>query len=209
MPAGPDQKFVMAYKIDSSKTPMHVDFEIKEGPVPSGKAVGIIKLDGDSMKLCYDSTGTNRPSKFETNEDDSNFMFVLKRAEKKSEKKFDAKKMVGKWECVKGVRAGAEVDAERMASDITFTKDSITIPAGAENFEMKYEIDASKSPVEINMEITGGPAPPDSRALGIVKMADGFFWICYDASPEPTRPKKFESTEENGYFMFKMEAVDD
>src|SRR5262249_54455282 len=80
IPAGPDMKFIMGYKIDASKSPSAIDMDIKDGPVKEGKAVGIIALDGDTLKLCYDPMGVTRPTKFESTKDNGAFSFVLKRA---------------------------------------------------------------------------------------------------------------------------------
>ena len=81
LPGGPDQEFVMAYKLDASKSPATIDFEIKSGPVPEGKAVGIIKLHDGKIHLCYNPMGTERPEKFESTEDNGMFMLVLKKKE--------------------------------------------------------------------------------------------------------------------------------
>ncbi len=80
VPAGPDQKFLMAYKLDTKASPVTIDMEIKDGPVKEGKAVGIIALEGDTLRLCYDSEGATRPKKFESTKDNKAFYFVLKRA---------------------------------------------------------------------------------------------------------------------------------
>jgi uncharacterized protein (TIGR03067 family) len=86
MPAGPDEKFVIAYKLDASKNPVTIDLDIKSGPVGEGKAVGIIRFDGEKLVLCYDPTGAKRPEKFESTEANGAFMFTLAR-NKKDEKK--------------------------------------------------------------------------------------------------------------------------
>lgn len=91
IPAG-DDKFVMAYKVVGTKKPISINFEIKEGPVPEGKAVGIIKIEKNKVTLCYDSTGQKRPTEFKTVEDDQCFMFVMERIEEKKDAKGDAKK---------------------------------------------------------------------------------------------------------------------
>ncbi len=89
IPSGGDDNFVMSYKINGSKKPAHIDFKIESGPVPEGKAIGIIKVEKNKMTLCYDSTGQERPEKFKTEEDDSCFMFVLERIKEKKGKKAD------------------------------------------------------------------------------------------------------------------------
>lgn len=198
----PGGDFVMAYEIVSDESPYHVDMEITEGP-GEGTALGIVKMEDGMLSLCYDPMGAKRPEAFETTEENGFFMFAMKKAESK----FDAKEMIGEWRCVSGKRAGEDVPDDRMAPSIKFTKDGITIPIGPDSaFEMSYTIDADKSPAEIDMEIENGPG--DGTALGIVKIADGKFWLCYDPTGQ-NRPEAFESTEENGCFLFEMEAVDD
>lgn len=203
IPAGPSQ-FVMTYEIDQSTKPLSVDFDLVEGG-PESSAVGIIKMEDGKMTLCYDPTGQTRPENFESTEENGFFTFVMTKAG--GDKKFDPAKMVGDWECVMGMRAGAEVAQERMASEINFTKDMITIPVGPDMaFKMSYTVDAEQSPAAVDMQIKEGPG--EGNALGIVKMEDGVFVLCYDPTGE-NRPESFESTEENGFFLFKMEAVVD
>jgi uncharacterized protein (TIGR03067 family) len=89
LPAGPDTFFLMAYTLDAKKNPATIDFEIKEGPVPEGKAVGIIKFEDDELHLCYDPTGQKRPEKFESTEENGAHLFILKRQPKEED---DSKK---------------------------------------------------------------------------------------------------------------------
>jgi uncharacterized protein (TIGR03067 family) len=114
--------------------------------------------------------------------------------------------MVGNWNVTEGTRAGEKVAEDRLAeAKITFDKDKITIPAGDDEFIMSYKIIAGTSPVEIDMKIESGPAPEGSAAKGIVKFEGDKFILCYH--PEAgDRPAKFESTAENGCFLFTMEA---
>ena len=202
LPAGPDDSFVMAYKVDTSKKPNTIDFEIESGPVPEGKAIGIIKMDKGGMTICYDPTGQKRPEKFETDEENGFFLFKLER----KESKFDAKKMVGNWALVSGKRAGADVAEERLAAVVKVSEKTFTMPAGPDaSFVMKYEIESSKSPVQIDLEIESGPVP-EGKAIGIVKMDGDKMVLCYDPTGQ-TRPEKFETSEDDGFFMFVMKPV--
>jgi uncharacterized protein (TIGR03067 family) len=83
MPGGPGNKdFVMAYKIDATKTPAAIDFTIDDGPIPDAvgsKAKGIVSIDGDTMKICYSPDG-DRPTAFESKEGGNLHLFTLKRA---------------------------------------------------------------------------------------------------------------------------------
>ena len=87
LPAGPDSKFVMAFKIDTTQKPAHIDLKIKSGPVPEGATVGIIKLEKNQITLCYDPTGANRPKEFKSTKDNGTFLFTLKRKAKAGKKK--------------------------------------------------------------------------------------------------------------------------
>jgi uncharacterized protein (TIGR03067 family) len=76
-----DQKFTIAYKIDTKPTPAAIDMEITDGPVKDIKAIGIVAADGDGFKLCYavqEGPDTKRPTKFESTKENNAFLFVLK-----------------------------------------------------------------------------------------------------------------------------------
>ena len=213
MPGQGDTPFVMSYKLDKDAKPMNVDFKIESGPMAVGaKAKGIIKMHDDGkMSLCYDPNGEGRPEKFLSTEENGYFVFKMKKGAAKTEvmaKKKLSASMQGKWKCIKGIRSGAEVGAERMASVITINDKTINIPVGeGQAFVMSYSIDESKSPATIDMKIEEGPAPEGTKAVGIVKMKDGKFFLCYD-STGANRPDKFEA-EDEGMFYFEMEKAEE
>ena len=195
----PGATFVMSYQIDSTASPMAIDMKIKEG-APESPGLGIVKMEGNKLTLCYDPMGQERPDSFESTEDNGAFLFVME----KSGAKFDPEKIVGDWQCIMGERAGEEVPEERMASVISISKDKITIPLGPDMaFVMGYEVDASKSPAAVDMKILEGPG--EGNAVGIMKMEDGKLFLCYDPTGE-NRPEEFKTDADNGFFMFKMEA---
>ncbi len=92
LPAGPDENFVMAYKIDATKTPAEINLEIKSGPVSEGMAKGIIKMQRGQVVFCYDPTGGDRPTEFKSTEKNGAHMFTMKRKLSEAEKKKKAKK---------------------------------------------------------------------------------------------------------------------
>lgn len=204
IPAGPS-KFVMSYTLDETKSPMEVDMKIESGPAPDGSASGIISLDGTSMKLCYNAMGGDRPKEFKTSEGDNCFYFELER----EIVEVSVESLMGTWEIVEGKRAGADSPAERLAGDVVFEKDSIALGDGEAAFGMSYSLDTDKSPVEIDMAITSGPAPEGAPAIGIIKFdAKGHLHLCYDGMGG-ARPDEFESTEDNGRFSFKLKKKAD
>lgn len=78
-----DEKHVMAYKIDATKSPAEISLEGKEGPSMGTKGDGIIALDGDTLKLAYTTNipgfDGKKPTKFESTADNKAFYFVLKK----------------------------------------------------------------------------------------------------------------------------------
>ncbi len=79
---GGEFKFVMGYKIDPKATPVAVDMEILEGPDGSKgtKALGIIEMKGDTLKLAYSLEKDKRPKDFEGK---TGFLFELKKEKAK------------------------------------------------------------------------------------------------------------------------------
>jgi uncharacterized protein (TIGR03067 family) len=207
IPAGPDQSFVIAYKVDAKTNPIAIDFDIKSGPTPDGPseghAVGIMKLESGELTLCYDPMGQKRPEKFETTEDNGCFMFVMK----KKVTEFDAKKLLGTWNYTSGNKAGEVLPAERMPGDVVVTDKDFTLPAGpSDKFVMSYAIDAKKNPATIDLKIESGPIPPGGTALGLIKLDGDTMTLCYDPTGGK-RPEKFEANESNGFFMFELKRA--
>ena len=79
----PDMTHVMSYKLDTSKSPVHIDMEGKEGPAAGTKGEGIIEVDGDTLKLAYTTNipgfDGKRPEKFDAPKDSKAFYFVMKK----------------------------------------------------------------------------------------------------------------------------------
>jgi uncharacterized protein (TIGR03067 family) len=129
--------------------------------------------------------------------------------DKKPEEKkkdFDAAKLVGDWTYVSGIKAGTKVEKEALAGKVTFTKDMITIPAGPDaKFLMSYKIDAKSTPAGLDMEIKDGPVK-EGKAIGIISLDGDELKICYIPimGKDVKRPTKFESTKDDGAFVFVL-----
>ncbi|HJZ91178.1 MAG TPA: TIGR03067 domain-containing protein [Gemmataceae bacterium] len=76
---GGDMTHVMAFKLDTSKSPVQIDMEGKEGPSQGFKAEGIIQLDGDKLTLAYALPEGKRPEKFESAKDSKTMLIVMER----------------------------------------------------------------------------------------------------------------------------------
>jgi uncharacterized protein (TIGR03067 family) len=123
--------------------------------------------------------------------------------------KFDADKLVGKWKLTEGTKMGEKSDAKSLEAEITFTKDMVTIKDGTMTHVMKYKVDASKTPVQIDFVGEEGPAK-DFKAEGIISLDGDTLKLAYATNIpnlEGKRPEKFESTKDNKAFLFVMKKA--
>jgi uncharacterized protein (TIGR03067 family) len=68
------------YKIDSSKSPKTIDFDIKTGNDKGKKQLGIYKLDGDKLTIIAAPAGeTDRPKSLEPEDEAKVLVIVLER----------------------------------------------------------------------------------------------------------------------------------
>lgn len=75
-----NQKRVMAFKIDPSTTPRHIDFTTTEGSDKGKTSQGIYSLEGDTLRIAFAQPGQDRPKDFNTKEGSKAMGFVMKRA---------------------------------------------------------------------------------------------------------------------------------
>jgi len=123
--------------------------------------------------------------------------------------KFDAAKLVGTWKYTAGTKSGEKVAQESLAGEVVFTKDTITLPAGPDmKFVMGYKIVGEGSPAKIDMEIKDGPGK-EGKAQGIISIEGDVLKLCYspDVGSGLKRPDKFESTKDNGNFLFELKKA--
>ena len=71
--------FDSSYKLDSSKTPPQIDMIGTEGDLKGKVAPGILKLDGDTLTMCYVMPGKERPTAFESQPNSGAFLVTWKR----------------------------------------------------------------------------------------------------------------------------------
>lgn len=69
-------------KIDPSKSPKTIDVTMTEGPSKGAVMLGIYEFDGDTLKVCFDMGGKNRPTEFKSPPGSQTFFNVHKRANK-------------------------------------------------------------------------------------------------------------------------------
>ena len=97
-----------------------------------------------------------------------------------------------------------------MKGKVTITKDKITIDGGSAEmtFEFAYKVKADADPAEIDLELTK-PEAFKSKSKGIISLTDGTIKLCYHPEEGKERPKKFESTKDNGYYLFTLKKKSD
>jgi uncharacterized protein (TIGR03067 family) len=72
--------FDSTYKLDAAKNPTQIDMIGTEGELKDKAALGILKLDGDQLTMCYVMPGKERPTAFESAPQSGVFLVVWKRA---------------------------------------------------------------------------------------------------------------------------------
>ncbi len=124
--------------------------------------------------------------------------------DKKSDAKFDAAKLVGKWEYVSGVKNGEKVAEENLKDQvITITKDKITLK-GKELFVFKYELDTEKKPVGIKLEMLESPFGAGAKSAGVIELKGDQVRLCYASADDATAPKTFEAKEGSKAHLFVL-----
>jgi uncharacterized protein (TIGR03067 family) len=68
-----------AYELDPAKSPPAIDLRITSGDKKGKTLPGIYTVEGDTLKVCYDRTGKERPTAFETR-NTQRVLIVFKRA---------------------------------------------------------------------------------------------------------------------------------
>ena len=69
-----------SFTVDPTKTPKEMDVKPTGGPLKGKLVKAIYKLDGDVLTICYDHTGGDRPTKFESKPDTTVLLVSYKRA---------------------------------------------------------------------------------------------------------------------------------
>jgi uncharacterized protein (TIGR03067 family) len=68
------------YKVDTSKSPHPIDIEASMGPNKGKKIPAIVEMKGDTMRVCYNPEGTERPKDFVSTADNKFLLISYKRA---------------------------------------------------------------------------------------------------------------------------------
>jgi uncharacterized protein (TIGR03067 family) len=66
-------------KLNPKAKPKELDITGTDGPNKGKTILAIYELDGDTLRICYDLTGKNRPTEFKTKEGTQLFLVTYKR----------------------------------------------------------------------------------------------------------------------------------
>jgi uncharacterized protein (TIGR03067 family) len=116
-------------------------------------------------------------------------------AQNKDSAKFNADKLVGKWNYVSGIKDGTKMDPENLKKQtVAFTKDKVTLQGDGGTFVMKYDLDTAKKPVGIKLEMLESPFGAGAKAAGIIEVTGDDMRFCYAPMSEEA-PKAFDAKE--------------
>ena len=71
--------FDSTYTVDAAKNPKTIDMVGTEGNLKGQPALGIYKLDGDTLVICYVMPGKERPTAFESKPESGVYLVTWKR----------------------------------------------------------------------------------------------------------------------------------
>ena len=71
--------FDSTYRLDTTKSPVHIDMVGTEGDLIGNEAQGIIAAEGDTLKICYTMPGKPRPISFASTTNSEAYLIVWTR----------------------------------------------------------------------------------------------------------------------------------
>lgn len=104
-----DGEMVQAAQVSlDAKAPGAIDFRVIAGPYRNITMLGIYELKGNTLKVCFDRAGRERPKEFKTSADSGLFLAVYKR-----ERGADEPDITGTYDC-----AGTEMDGNNYKAQV-------------------------------------------------------------------------------------------
>lgn len=81
-------------QLDPSKTPRTINLSVKDGEGKDGVMLGVYELTADTLKLCFDPKGQDRPAGFQPDADSGFTLVTLKRPKPPADEQIE---IVGKY----------------------------------------------------------------------------------------------------------------
>ncbi len=76
----PGSLYEGVFTIDVETDPHRIDIDFAQGPEAGNRNMGVFRLEGDTMRLCLDTTGAGRPADFRTSPGSGHALETLRRA---------------------------------------------------------------------------------------------------------------------------------
>ncbi len=116
----------------------------------------------------------------------------------------DPASLTGTWVYVTGEKDGQQVPADNLKKGtVEITKDTIKLKSPESEFVLQYELDVTKQPARISMEIVKGPQGVGAKAAGILGMKGAELMLCYPAMGGAT-PTEFATKAGSGLHLFVL-----
>jgi uncharacterized protein (TIGR03067 family) len=127
---------ICALKLDPAKTPKTANAMVVDGKQKGDIMQGIYAVDGDTVTICIDTQGQQRPKEFKTTAGSGFMLLVCKRVQAKGEER----SLVGKYESetvmLDGKKLLLDVSIERVGEAylLTYTKGGGVAVVGTANW---------------------------------------------------------------------------
>lgn len=222
----PDAIYEGIFHIDVEKQPMEININFVEGPEAGNTNRGIFRLDGDTLEICLDMQGRERPLAFAAPEGSGHALEMLHResserpvgvqggsppdpltkwvdpATHEGEFAFVPSRLLtlleGEWDAVKLVNDGKALPETMLAGAKRIAaKNSLKVLVGGQVMvDALIRVDESRDPVGIDY-LNQGCGRKGIIQLGILKWEDDVLSVAM-ALPGQPRPTRWESTPGSG-----------
>lgn len=201
------------HALNESTNPKRITITSTNGPNKGHTFLAIYEVtDTNSLRVCYDLSGTAFPAKFESTADNGHYLVEYRRSDNKPARRptdaaEDAKRQNGTWKPAGAIRGGEKLTRKEL------NKIRLTIKDGAYEVVVDGEPHADKGTVSLDTSVTpkrmtiqGVEGPNKGKTIlaiyemGQTEGGDDTFRVCYDLSGKAF-PTEFNSHKGSTYYL--------